>query len=322
MKLLCLLLILLLPLQSQALTGPNGEALPDQPPWQATISMDTRLRTVRDADSRAWLGKIPGLASVDVYAVEGDWCICGYKGEIGYVEHTRLLQFMPLGDIPRPGVTVMEGVAVMTKDAFLMLDDYPGNVIKAGTILCTRRTGLVPMMRDHVQLGADSFTFEPFVPPEEANPGDALYGFTTFYNDSLGGKYPENRDFNIEEAVRRLQGVTIGPGETFSYNRYCAPYNEENGYKYAKNISRDGYGFGGGVCQVSTTVFNATQGIGVTVGEWFLHSYAGVKYVPRNLDAAVATGQDFSFINNEPFLLVMESYAQDGVLTVIFRRGE
>lgn len=321
-RLLWLLLVLLLPLTAFALTGPAGEDIPDAPLWQAKIRMDTRIRTVKDIDSRAWLGKVPEDALVAVYAVEGDWCICGYAGDIGYLPYDRLYQFYRLTDAPLPGTTVVEGVATMTKPAFLMVEGYSGNDLRVGDVLCVRRTGLVPMMHDHAQLAWDGYTFEPFVAPAESKPGDALYGFTTFYNDDMGGKYPANRAFNIEEAVRRLQGVTILPGEKFSFNEYCGPYTEENGYMLAKNISDDGYGFGGGVCQVSTTIFNAIQGIHFTFDEWYIHSYWGVSYVPRTLDAAVSSVRDFSFINNEDFPVAMESFAQNGVLTVILRRGE
>ena len=91
---------------------------------------------------------------------------------------------------------------------------------------------------------------------------------------------------------------------------------------YAKNVSKDGYGYGGGVCQVSTTIFGAIQEVRVKLDEWQLHSYNGVKYVPRNLDAAVASTRDFSFYNNEAFPLEMQVMAQNGVLTVIFRRAD
>ena len=320
-KLLCLLL-LLLPVSAIALTGPAGEDIPDHPLWQGRIRMDTRLRTVRDMESRAWLGLVPEDGLLDVYAVDGDWCICGYNGEIGYIPLERLYQFYRLGDTPLPGSSVVEGVATMTRDAFLMVEGYSGNTLRAGNVLCVRKTGLVPMMHDHAQLAWDGHAFEPFVPAEDAKPGDALYGFTTFYNDELGGKYPENRAFNIAEAVRRLQGVVIQPGEKFSFNRYCGPYTEENGYKLAKNISDEGYGFGGGVCQVSTTIFNAIQGIDITFDEWYIHSYWGVSYVPRTLDAAVSSVRDFSFYNDEAFPILMESFAQDGVLTVVIRRAE
>ena len=320
-RLLCLLLMMLLPAAALALTGPQGEELPDAPLWQAKIRMETRLRTVKDLESRAWLGKVPEDALLDVYAVEEEWCVCGYNGEIGYIPWDRLYQFYRLGEEPLPGTTVLEGVATMTRDVFLTVEGYDGNTLHTGDVLCIRHTGRVPMMHDHAQLAWDSFTYEPFVPAEEAQAGDALYGFTTFYNDSMGGKYPENRAFNIEEAVRRLQGVVIQPGEKFSFNQYCGPYTEENGYKYAKNISNEGYGYGGGVCQVSTTIFNAVQEVAHTFDEWYVHSYWGVAYVPRTLDAAVSSARDFSFYNNEDFPVAMESFAQDGVLTVVFRRA-
>ena len=321
-RLLCLLLLLTLPLAACALNGPAGEELPDAPLWQAKIRMETRLRTVKDLNSRAWLGKVPADALLDVYAVEGEWCICGYNGEIGYIPYDRLYQFYRLTEAPLPGSTVVEGVAAMTRKALLTVEGYTGNEVQPGDLLCVRKTGLVPMMHAHAQLAWNSFDFTPFVDREEAQPGDVLYGFTTFYNDSMAGKYPENRAYNIEEAVRRLQGVVIRPGEKFSFNALCGPYTEENGYKLAKNISDDGYGFGGGVCQVSTTVFNAVQGISVALDEWYIHSYWGVKYVPRTLDAAVSSVRDFSFYNQEDFPVALESMAQNGVLTVLIRRAE
>lgn len=322
-RLCCLLLLLLtLPLTALALTGPGGEDLPDQPQWQAKIRMETRIRTVKDMNSKKWLGKVPEDALLDVYAVEGDWCICGYAGDVGYIPYDRLYQFYRLTAEPLPGVTVVEGVATMTQEAFLMVEGYSGNELRIGNQLCVRKTGLVPMMHNHAQLAADRYIFEPFVQPKDAQPGDALYGFTTFYNDDLGGKRPENRAFNIELAVERLQGVVIQPGEKFSFNQYCGPYTEENGYKLAKNISDSGYGFGGGVCQVSTTIFNAVQGLEITFDEWYIHSYWGVSYVPRTLDAAVSSARDFSFYNNADYPLTMQSMAQNGVLTVIFRRAD
>ena len=320
-KFLCMLLALLLPLCTLAETAASDTALPDEPQWQAYMRLDTRIRKVKDLNSRDWLGLIPENALVDVCAIDGDWCVVKYGGEIGYVPHDRLYQFYRLTDAPLPGTTQLEGIATMTREVFLAVDGYSGNTLHVGDILCAREIGILPMMRYRVQLPMGSYTFVPFVKAEEAQVGDAIYGFTTFYGDSLGGKYPENRSFNIEEAVRRLQGIVLQPGEKFSFNQYCGPYTKNNGYKYAKNVSQDGYGYGGGVCQVSTTIFGAVQGISVTLDEWQLHSYTGVKYVPRNLDAAVSSTRDFSFYNQEAFPLVMQVMAQNGVLTVIFRRA-
>ncbi len=333
MKKLIALLLCLLPVivlaeapanETAPVTVPEfiTEQMPLEPQWTAEVRMLTRIRKVKDMNSRDWLGRVPEDAVVNVFWWSEDWCIVEYKGDIGYFPEDRLWAFRQLTDVILPGGTVVEGVAAMTQDVHLEVEGYKGgNDAVAGTLICAQASGFMPMMRKTTTLPEGSFTFEPFVKPEESQPGDALYGFTTFYNDSLGGRLPENRVFNIELAVQRLQGVVIGAGEKFSFNQYCGPYKKSNGYMKAKNVSQDGYGYGGGVCQVSTTIFDAIQGLDHTLDEWQLHSYAGVKYTPRNLDAAVASSRDFSFYNNHDFPLAMESYAQNGVLTVIFRRA-
>lgn len=297
------------------------EKIPSEPQWTAVLRVQTRLRRVKDMNSRDWMARAEPKDVLDVYFWTEEWCICGFKGDIGYVPTDRLTEFRSLTGALLPGSTPVEGIATITQDVFLEVSKYSGNDVRVGNLLCVQESGLVPMMRLTTTLPAGSFTFEPFVPAEEAKPGDAVYGFTTFYNASLGGSRPDNRDFNIELAVERLQGVTIQPGGKFSFNEYCGPYRKSNGYAYAKNVSKDGYGYGGGVCQVSTTIFCAIGGISHTLDEWQLHSYAGVKYVPRNLDAAVASSRDFSFYNNEAYPLDMQVLAQEGVLTVILRRA-
>lgn len=297
------------------------EDIPDKPQWTAELRVQTRLRRVKNKNSKDWMSRAEVDDVLDVYYWSEDWCVCGFNGDIGYVATDRLWSFRQLTDTLLPASTPVEGIATMTEEAFLEVKKYSGNTIRVGDILCVQENGLVPMMRLTTTLPEGSFTFEPFVPAEESKPGDAIYGFTTFYNESLGGSRPANRDFNIELAVERLQGVTIQPGEKFSFNALCGPYKKSNGYAYAKNVSQDGYGYGGGVCQVSTTIFCAIGGIRHTLDEWQLHSYQGVKYVPRNLDAAVASSRDFSFYNNEAFPLDMQVLAQEGVLTVILRHG-
>lgn len=297
------------------------EDIPDVPQWTAENRVQTRIRKVKDMKSKDWLGRVEVTERVNVYWWSEEWCVCEFEGDIGYMPTERLWNFVQLTDTLLPASTPVEGIATMTEDVFLSVEKYSGNTALTGSLLCVQENGLVPMMRLTTMLPEGSFTFEPFVPAEEAQPGDAVYGFTTFYNADLGGRLPENRDFNLELAVERLQGITIESGGKFSFNEHCGPYKKSNGYLKAKNVSKDGYGYGGGVCQVSTTIFCAIGGIEYTLDEWQLHSYAGVKYVPRNLDAAVASSRDFSFYNNEAFALDMQVLAQEGVLTVILRRA-
>lgn len=320
---LFLMLCMLVPVMALAVEKPDyiEEDIPDVPQWTAENRVLTRIRKVKDMNSKDWLTRVQVTDRVNVYWWSEEWCICEFKGDIGYMLTERLWNFVQVADSLLPASTPVEGIATMTEEVFLSVDKYSGNTAQVGHQLCVQESGLVPMMRLTTMLPEGSFTFEPFVPAEEAKPGDAIYGFTTFYNADLGGRLPENRDFNLELAAERLQGITIQPGEKFSFNEHCGPYKKSNGYLKAKNVSQDGYGYGGGVCQVSTTIFCAIGGIEYTLDEWQLHSYAGVKYVPRNLDAAVSTYRDFSFFNNEAFALDMQVMAQEGVLTVVFRRA-
>lgn len=272
----CLLLVLMLPWSALAEElSYIKEELPDAPQWTAEMRTKTRIRKVKDMDSRKWLGLVPEDAVVNVYLWTADWCVCEYKGDIGYLPSNRLWAFRKLTDALLPGSTPVEGIATMTQEAFLEVKKYSGNSLQVGDLLCVQENGLVPMMHLTTSLPEGSYTFEPFVSPDDAQPGNAIYGFTTFYNDDLGGKLPENRVFNINLAVERLQGVVIQPGGKFSFNAYCGPYTKANGYLKAKNVSSDGYGYGGGVCQFSTTIFCAIGGIDYTLDEWQLHSFYG-----------------------------------------------
>ena len=110
---------------------------------------------------------------------------------------------------------------------------------------------------------------------------------------------PKARNANIKKAAEAIDNVTIGPGETFSYNDTLGPTTKENGYQRARIFVRGtkSYGYGGGVCQVSSTLYNAVLEAGLFVTERHSHSLP-VQYVPRGKDAATSYGSvDFKFIN-------------------------
>lgn len=319
-KLLCLLLLLLMAVP--CLAEESEEAEPLDAIYLARMYRETRIRKVQDMDSRNWLGKVPEDAMVEVYEYGEEWSLCGYEGDVGWLPTERLYEMWRLSEEPLPGFVPMTGMAVMLEDAFVTVEGYEGNALKPGDMLAVAsEDGAITMNRDVAQLPEGSFRYEPFVPWQEAKPGDALYGFTTWYQVNEKDKLIVGRVENIEIGVERTAGTVILPGEEFSFNDLCAPYTYENGYKKAPNISRDGVGVSGGVCQVSTTIFQAVQGLNVELTEWYVHSYAGVKYARRNHDCAVATWKDFRFVSYYDFPIELQVYAQDGVLTCVFRRG-
>lgn len=311
-----LLLVMLLPFSAQTESGV------DEPIYRAKMYRETRIRKVQDMDSQDWLAKVPEDAMVDVYEYGEEWSLCGYEGDVGWLPTERLYEMWRVSDVPLPGFVPMTGLAVMLEDAFVTVEGYEGNTLRAGDILAVgSMDGMITMNRDAAQLPADSFRYEPFVPWQEARPGDALYGFTTWYQLDPTDKLIIGRVENIRIGAERTTGTVVMPGETFSFNDLCAPYTAANGYKKAPNISRSGVGVSGGVCQVSTTIFQAIQGLDVELTEWYVHSYAGVTYARRNHDCAVATWKDFRFVNLYDFPIEMTVMAQDGVLTCVFRRG-
>lgn len=318
-KLLCLLILLMLAVSCVA---EETEDDPLEPIYLARMYRETRIRKVQDMDSRDWLGKVPEDAMVEVYEYGEEWCLCGYEGDVGWLPTERLYEMWRMSDVQLPGFIPMTGLAMMTEEVFVTVEGYEGNTLRPGDLVAmATEDGMTTMNRETVTLPEGSYSFEPFVPWQEAKPGDALYGFTTWYQVNEKDKLIVGRVENIEIGVNRTAGTVILPGEEFSFNDLCAPYTYENGYKKAPNISRDGVGVSGGVCQVSTTIFQAVQGLNVELKEWYVHSYAGVKYARRNHDCAVATWKDFRFVSYYDFPIELLTYAQDGVLTCVFRRG-
>ena len=127
-----------------------------------------------------------------------------------------------------------------------------------------------------------------------------------------------NRSANIRLAAQALDLCLIPPGEVFSFNRVVGPRTREFGYNEADIILRNELvpGIGGGVCQVSTTLYNAVLRAELEVVERHPHSMA-VVYVERGLDATVVyEGKDFKFRNNTGGYLALKTAVTGGTLSI------
>lgn len=140
-----------------------------------------------------------------------------------------------------------------------------------------------------------------------------------FYYTSMEGS-SEGRIHNIEKAVRRINGEKINPNQIFSYNQEVGNANlEDEGWKQAGVIMNGQLvdGFGGGICQVSSTLYNAVLEAGLTVVERHSHSKT-VGYVPVGQDATVAYGLlDFQFANPFDFPVKIKAKTYDDKHVVI-----
>ena len=125
-----------------------------------------------------------------------------------------------------------------------------------------------------------------------------------------------HRHENIVLALRSINNQIIWAGDTFSFNDTVGPRTPERGYRPAPVLGGDGIGFGGGVCQVSTTLYNAVVAAGLQVVERYPHSSA-VPYVAPGKDATVVFGaQDFRFKNNTNYPVIIKAGISRGKIAV------
>jgi vancomycin resistance protein YoaR len=120
---------------------------------------------------------------------------------------------------------------------------------------------------------------------------------------------------NIRAGAAQMEGVLLAPGEEFSFNEHVGAINASNGFTegYAIIQGRTQLEWGGGVCQVSTTVFRAAFWAGVPITERNQHSFRiswYEVYEPIGMDAAIFTGPggyDFRFVNDTGSWLLMQT---------------
>ena len=136
------------------------------------------------------------------------------------------------------------------------------------------------------------------------------------YRDVLGTQTTsyawssDSRINNINLAAGKLNGVILMPGDTFSYNETVGQRTAEAGFRYAKAYS-DGEeveALGGGICQVSSTLYCATMYAQLKTVSRTNH-YFKVNYLDYGLDATVSWGQpDFKFRNNRDYPIMIQAY--------------
>ena len=144
---------------------------------------------------------------------------------------------------------------------------------------------------------------------EDAFP-NVLGTFTTRYDASN-----KNRSNNISLASEKIDGTVIMPGETFSYNQTVgkrtidAGYKEAGAYAGGKVVQE----VGGGICQVSSTLYNAVLYANLEIVDRSNH-YFETSYVDPGRDATVSWGSvDFKFKNNRKYPIKIEAISKNGV---------
>lgn len=127
-----------------------------------------------------------------------------------------------------------------------------------------------------------------------------------------------NRSANVRLSAQKINGKLLYPGQMFSYNDTVGPREKSQGFKEAMEIINGEFvpGVGGGVCQVSSTLYNAVLLAGLTVVERTNHSKP-LSYVPLGRDATVVYNMlDFKFVNSSPAPVMIVAETQGNKLNI------
>lgn len=157
---------------------------------------------------------------------------------------------------------------------------------------------------------------EEFVPVVNSGATATELGITELITQTTTWFYGSSdaRKHNIARSASNFYGIVIAPGEEFSFNRYLGTVTEDDGYEEGLIIvgGRTIKGIGGGVCQVSTTVFQTAFWAGFPITERWEHGYMLGYYNDGEgpgMDATVFSPiVDLRFINNTPHHLLIENY--------------
>ena len=142
---------------------------------------------------------------------------------------------------------------------------------------------------------------------------------STYFRDILCEYQTEHtnnskRNTNLDLACKAINGTILKPGETFDFNTVVGKRTSEKGYQYAPAYSsgKTVATLGGGICQVSSTIYYCTLIADLEIINRLPHSYVS-NYMPLGMDATVSWGgPDFTFKNNTNYPIRIETWVADG----------
>ncbi len=142
-----------------------------------------------------------------------------------------------------------------------------------------------------------------------------MAAFKTVLHDPLPGE-----EFNVHLAADYISGTVLEPGKVFSQNKTAGPYTTERGFRIGPTYhgTEVGTTIGGGVCKISSTLFNVAVLSNMEIVERFTHNMP-VPYVPYGQDATVSYGaKDFKFRNSTASPILIMAKGVDNILYIGF----
>lgn len=215
-------------------------------------------------------------------------------------------------EINRIATEVKDKVNADPKDAtiklsngnFIVTDDIVGKVVNEEKIKEDIKEAFKSEDGDSYSITAEVENTNARITADELRKiNNKVSTFTTKFGTSDAG-----RNTNIELASQTISGTLLMPGDEFSFNKIVGDTTADKGYQPATVIVGTKFekDYGGGICQVSTTLYNSIMQLNVRATERHPHNMT-VSYVDKSTDAAIAYGyQDFKFKNTLEYPIYIE----------------
>lgn len=302
--------------------------------YTARVENASSLFAQRDMESKR-IGSAGKNQQIDVLYVGSAWVIARSGNDIGYIKRDRISSVTPVDPVNTPPYGVQKAAFIATTADVCPVrksmsdSDESWVVLNPGTrlsiwqiqdgwaiVLYWRTYGYIDM-NDLTDLIPVSPTDEPI---NEETPIAAYTSYYTMAQTDIN----KSRIINIRVACERLTRV-MQPGESLNFNKDVGPYRPQYGYQKAwvlvNGTSVPGYG--GGTCQVSSTLYNALMQLPrVTILQRRPHGPSGAKYLPHGVDAAVGNDNlNLRFRNDYDFPIRIEGHtSDDGALLMLVYR--
>lgn len=303
--------------------------------YTATMSANTSGYVERDIESTRVFRVGNENVRGEVLYVDPTWVIMRYKGDLAYVKRHRISNVKPVDETTTPPYGTQKHTYIAkTADTChvrksMSDQDECWVVLNPGTTLsiwCIMDGwAVVNYWRTYGYINLNELTdLIPVSPTDEPLWEDTPIAAYTSYYKMDDTEKNRNRIVNIAVGSALISDV-YQPGDIFDGNKRMGPYNRSKGYLPA-GVLTDGttsLSYGGGTCQVSSTLYNALLQLpGINILYRRAHGANGATYLPHGVDAAVGNStQNLKFRNEYDFPIRVEAHTSgDGALCMLIYR--
>lgn len=306
--------------------------------YTTTGKISAPIYAEMDVDSKT-VGRVNQGYPVKVYALYPEWAYVSCNGDTGYArrKHLEIGKAVDKASTPPWGVSFYHYVGTAGRDGLSIYSEASHESAVLISLGENARISIIDIENGWARLGyyrqygyVDTNELKELLPVcTDAFSGtdDApIATFTSYYVSGSEDVSESGKETNIGVNCQYMNGDVLEPGKTLNYNNYFGPFSSSKGYVKGPVLIESGWGlgYGGGVCQVSSTLYNVLLQLpGISIPLRRSHGNDGAEYLPLDMDAAVGNeskGINMIFRNDYDFPIRFEASSQDGALFLAIYR--